>query len=274
MFFRPMVHLKSAREIAKLRASADLVGRTLAEVGRHIAPGVTTMELDALAETFIRDHGAEPAFKGHRAGNNVFPGSLCVSADDKVVHGIPGDEVLQEGQLLSVDCGVLLDGFIGDSAYTFPVGEISEEAQELCRVTYESLRDGIAQARAGNRVGDIGHAVSQRCEGYGVVRELCGHGVGRELWEEPQVPNYGRPGRGRKLKRGLTICIEPMVNIGTADVVTDADGWTVRTADRSLSAHYEHMVAVTPDGPDVLSTFDHIEAFIDAPYHKAPLPNG
>jgi len=269
-----MVHLKSAREIAKLRASADLVGRTLAEVGRHIAPGVTTMELDTLAETYIRDHGAEPAFKGHRAGSNVFPGSLCVSADDKVVHGIPGDDVLQEGQLLSVDCGVLLDGFIGDSAYTFPVGEISEEAQELCRVTYESLLAGIAQARVGNRVGDIGHAVSQRCEGYGVVRELCGHGVGRDLWEEPQVPNYGRPGRGRKLKRGLTICIEPMVNIGTADVVTDADGWTVRTADRSLSAHYEHMVAVTPDGPDVLSTFDHIEAFIDAPYHKAPLPNG
>ncbi len=274
MFFRPMVHLKSAREIEKLRASADLVGRTLAEVARHIQPGVTTAALDEVAETFIRDHGATPAFKGHRAGDNVFPASLCVSVDDAVVHGIPGDEELREGQLLSIDCGVVLNGFIGDSAYTFPVGEISDEAQELCLVTYESLLAGIEQARPGNRVGDIGHAVSQRCAGYGVVRELCGHGVGRELWEEPQVPNYGKPGRGRKLKRGLTICIEPMVNIGTADVTTDADGWTVRTADGSLSAHYEHMVAVQKDGPETLSTFAYIEEVIDAPYHKAQVTNG
>lgn len=265
-----MLHLKSPREIEHLRASADLVGRTLAEVAKRVAPGVTTAELDAVAETFIRKHDAVPAFKGHRAGENVFPGTLCVSVDDAVVHGIPNDRPLEEGEILSVDCGVILNGFYGDSAYTFAVGEISEEDRALCRVTYESLLEGIDAARAGNRVGDIGHAVSSHCEGYGVVRDLCGHGIGRDLWEDPQIPNYGPAGRGRKLKPGLTACIEPMINIGTEGVTTDADGWTVRTADGSKSAHYEHMIAVTPDGPpEVLSTFGYIENVIDAPYKES-----
>lgn len=261
-----MVHLKSTREIERLRASADLVGRTLAEVARHIEVGVTTKELDAIAEDYIRTHGAEPAFKGHRSGNNVFPASLCVSVNDEVVHGIPDEYVLQDGDLLSIDCGVVLDGYVGDSAYTFAVGTLSEDDKRLCHVTYEALNEGIEQAIAGNRIGDIGHAVQSRCRGYGIVRELCGHGVGKSLWEEPQVPNYGRPGEGRAMRSGLTICIEPMINRGTDAIETDADGWTVRTADGSQSAHYEHMVAVHEDGPDVLSTFEYIEDVVDAPY--------
>lgn len=261
-----MIHLKSEREIDHLRASADLVGRTLAEVARHVEVGVTTQELDAVAEDFIRTHGAEPAFKGHTSGRNVFPASLCVSINDEVVHGIPGDYALQDGDLLSVDCGVVLDGYIGDSAFTFAVGTISDEDAALCRVTYEALHKGIGQAVAGNRIGDIGHAVQSHCRGYGIVRELCGHGVGQSLWEEPQVPNYGRPGRGRRLKPGLTICIEPMINRGTAEISTDDDGWTVRTADGSQSAHYEHMIAVREGEPEVLSTFAYIEDVIDAPY--------
>lgn len=264
-----MIHLKSDREIERLRASADLVSRTLAEVARHIRVGVTTQELDAVAEEFIRTHGAEPAFKGHRSGQNVFPATLCTSVNDEVVHGIPSDYALQEGDLLSVDCGVLLDGYIGDSAYTFGVGTLDEADEALCRVTYEGLGKGVEQAVAGNRIGDIGHAVETHCEGYGIVRNLCGHGVGRSLWEEPQVPNYGTPGRGRKLRAGLTICIEPMINRGTAEVTTDPDGWTVRTADGSRSAHYEHMVAVREGRAEVLSTFAYIEDVIDAPYEQS-----
>lgn len=264
-----MVHIKSEREIEALRKSADLVGRTLAEVARHIRPGVTTAELDEVAEDFIRTHGAEPAFKGHKHGSNVFPATLCTSVNDAVVHGIPSaDEVLEEGDLLSIDCGAILDGYVGDYAYTFAIGELSAEKVRLCRVTYEALYKGIEQAVAGHRIGDIGHAVETHCRGYGVVRELCGHGVGRSLWEEPQVPNYGEPGRGRKLRSGLTICIEPMVNEGTAEVTTDADGWTVRTADGTFSAHYEHMIAVRAGEPEILSTFDYIEDVIDAPYKK------
>ena len=261
-----MIHLKSEREIDRLRASADLVGRTLAEVARHIDVGVTTQALDAVAEDFIRTHDAEPAFKGHKSGRNVFPATLCVSLNDEVVHGIPSNYALQEGDLLSIDCGVVLDGYIGDSAFTFAVGELSDEDARLCRVTYESLNSGIEQAVAGNRLGDIGHAVESRCRGYGVVRDLCGHGVGQSLWEEPQVPNYGRPGRGRRLKSGLTICIEPMVNRGTAEVTTDDDGWTIRTTDGSHSAHYEHMIAVREGEPEVLSTFAYIEDVTDVPY--------
>lgn len=262
-----MVHLKSQREIDLMRESADLVGRTLAEVARHIDVGVTLTELDAIAEDFIRTHGAEPAFKGYQAGSNVFPSTLCTSVNDVVVHGIPSDYALRDGDVLSIDCGVELNGYIGDSAYTFAVGSLSDEDATLCRVTYESLMRGIEQAVTGNRIGDIGHAVASRCDGYGIVRDLCGHGVGRSLWEEPQVPNYGQPGRGRKLRSGLSICIEPMINRGTADVTTDADGWTVRTADGSQSAHYEHMVVVRDGEPEVLSTFDYIEEAVQhVPY--------
>ena len=266
-----MVHLKSEREIERLRASSDLVCRALAEVARHIAPGVTPLELDRVAEAFIRDHDATPAFKGHRHGNNVFPATLCVSLNDEVVHGIPDETPLQDGDLLSIDCGVYLNGYVGDSAYTFAVGDLSDEDRRLCQVTYEALYKGIEAAVAGQRLGDIGHAVEARCAGYGVVEDLCGHGVGRSLWEDPQVPNYGEAGKGRKLKRGLTICIEPMVNRGTAEVTQDADGWTIRTADGGRSAHYEHMIAVRDGVPDILSTFVPIEAVIDAPYRMGTL---
>ena len=265
-----MIHLKSAREIDRLRESADLVGRTLAEVARHIRVGVTTAELDAIAEDFIRTHGAEPAFKGYQLGSSVpaFPGTLCTSVNDVVVHGFPSDYALQDGDLLSVDCGVELNGYYGDSAFTFAVGELAPDDAKLCRVTYESLNKGVGKAVVGNRVGDISSTVQSHCEeyGYGVVRDLVGHGIGRSLHEDPQVPNYGRPGRGRKLKRGLTICIEPMINRGTAEVTTDSDGWTVRTADGLPSAHYEHMVVVQDGQAEVLSTFAYIEDVIDAPY--------
>lgn len=271
-----MVHLKSQREIDKMRESADLVGRTLAEVARYVRPGVTTAELDAVAEDFIRTHGATPAFKGYKVSGLTFPSSLCVSVNEAVVHGIPNDDALQEGDLLSVDCGVRLNGYYGDSAYTFAVGEISPDDVELCCVTYEALYKGVEQAIHGHRIGDIAYAVQSYCEtrGYGVVRELVGHGIGRRLHEDPQVPNYGKAGKGRKLKDGMTICIEPMINRGTHEVVTDGDGWTIRTADGLPSAHYEHMVVVRRGHVEILSTFNYIEDLIDAPYRKAELMNG
>lgn len=263
-----MVHLKSQREIERLRESADLVGRTLREVARHIDVGVTLRELDAVAEDYIRTHGAEPAFKGYQVGDNVFPNTLCTSVNEAVVHGIPDDYALQEGDLLSVDCGVLLNGYYGDSGYTFGIGTIAEEAAALCRTTYEALWKGIDQAVEGRRVGDISHAVQSHCEaaGYGVVRDLVGHGIGQSLHEDPQVPNFGSAGQGRRLKRGLTICIEPMINQGGPEVTTDPDGWTIRAADGRPSAHYEHMVVVREDEAEVLSTFDYIEDVIDPPY--------
>lgn len=271
-----MIHLKSDREIELMRASAELVGRALAEVAKEVKPGVTTARLDQIAETYLRDHGGRPAFKGYRVGNlTPFPGTLCVSVDDVIVHGIPGDYVLQEGDLVSVDCGVELEGYFGDYAYTFGVGEISDEKAALCRVTYEALEAGVAQAIAGRRVGDISHAVQHHCEerGYGVVRDLVGHGIGKNLHEDPQVPNVGRRGTGRKLKDGLTICIEPMINMGDGDIAVDDDGWTVRTADGRPSAHYEHMVVVRRGQPEVISTFKYIEEVVEAPY-KARLIDG
>ena len=267
-----MVHLKSEREIDRMRASADLVGRTLAEVAKHVAVGATLTEIDAIAEEFIRTHDAEPAFKGYEVGDHVFPSTLCMSVNDAVVHGIPNGYALQSGDLLSVDCGVKLNGYYGDSAYTFAVGEISDENAALCRATYEALHRGVEQAVDGHRVGDISAAVQAHCEthGYGVVRDLVGHGIGQSLHEDPQVPNFGTAGRGRRLKRGLTICIEPMVNRGTAEVTTDADGWTIRAADGLPSAHYEHMVVVREGEPDVLSTFEYIEDVVGhAPYDIA-----
>ena len=268
-----MIHLKSQREIERMRESADLVGRTLAEVARHMDVGVTLSELDAIAEDYIRSHGAEPAFKGYRVGNNVFPSTLCTSVNDAVVHGIPNDYALQEGDVLSIDCGVKLNDYYGDSAYTFLVGTPSDDDVALCKATYEALHRGIDQAVAGNRIGDISHAVQQHCEmhNYGVVRDLVGHGIGRSLHEDPQVPNVGDSGRGRRLKRGLTVCIEPMVNRGRAEVTTDADGWTIRAADGAPSAHYEHMVAVQDDTAEILSTFAYIEDVLPVIPYERPM---
>lgn len=264
-----MIHLKSEREIERLRASADLVGRTLAAVASRVAPGVTTAELDRIAENFIRDHQAEPAFKGYRVGNEVFPATLCTSIDDEVVHGIPNDQPLQDGSIVSVDCGVLLDGYYGDSAYTFAVGTQSKENRLLMTTTYEALMLGMGQATTGKRVGDIGAVIQLHCEaqGFGVVKDLVGHGIGRDLHEDPQIPNYGRAGSGRKLKTGLTICIEPMINRGSAGVRTEGDGWTVRTADSLTSAHYEHTVVVRPGEAEILTTFRYIEEVLkELPY--------
>jgi methionyl aminopeptidase len=266
-----MVHLKSEKDIERLKASADLVGRTLGEVAKRIAPGVSTNELDRIAEEFIRDHGAEPAFKGYRVGSLVFPATLCTSVNDQVVHGIPTDEPLKEGDIVTADCGVLLDGFYGDSAFTFAIGTISDDTRALLTTTYESLMLAIGQATTGKRLGDIGAAVQSHCEarGYGVVKDLVGHGIGRSLHEDPQVPNYGRSGSGRKLKSGLTMCIEPMINRGTASVRTEGDGWTVKTADSLPSAHYEHMIAVRPGEAEILTTFRYIEDALDElPYEQ------
>ena len=269
-----MIHLKNLQEVERLRESADLVSRTLAEVAGHIKPGVKTITLDEIAEKYIVGHNAKPAFKGYKVGRAIFPGTLCISINDEVVHGIPGDHVLQEGDLVSVDCGVLLNGYYGDSAYTFAVGEISAEDAQLCRVTYESLMHAIDKARVGFRIGDISHAVQSHCEsfGYGVVRDLVGHGIGKSLHEAPQVPNFGRQGSGRKLKDGTSMCIEPMINAGTFEVYTADDQWTIKTLDESRSAHYELTIVVRKGEAEILSTFSHIEKIIEAPY-KLELTN-
>lgn len=261
-----MVHLKSEREIDLLRTAAELVSETLAVLAGRVRPGVSTRELDRVAEEFILDHGAKPAFKGYRVGSAVFPATLCTSVNDAVVHGIPDDKPLQNGDLLSVDCGVVLNGYVGDSAFTFAVGEISEEDARLCAATYDALEAGVAQAIAGNRTGDIGHAVQSLCEeqGYGVVKDLVGHGVGKNLHEDPQIPNFGKRGTGRKLKSGLVICIEPMINRGGAAVRSEPDGWTIKTADSLPSAHYEKTVVVRSGQAEVLTDFTIIEA--ELPY--------
>ena len=263
-----MVHVKTQSEIEKLRASAILVSKTLAEVARHLRPGVTTGELDAVAEDFVRTAGAEPAFKGYRVGSNVYPSTLCVSIGDQIVHGIPGERAVTEGDLVSIDCGVVLDGYYGDSAFTFGVGGLSSQQIRLATTTYEALYEGVAAAVKGNRIGDIGHAVQNYCEsrGFGVVYELVGHGIGKKLHEDPQVPNVGRRGTGRKLQAGTTLCIEPMINVGDRRVKSDDDGWTVRTIDGQDSAHYEHMVVVRPGEPEILSTFEFIEEVVTPPY--------
>src|SRR5262245_47149196 len=220
-------------------------------LGREIRPGVSTQRLDELAEAFIRDHGARPAFKGYRG----FPASICPSINDEVVHGIPGARRLAEGDIVGMDVGVEKDGYFGDAAVTFAVGKVSEEARRLLEVTRAALLKGVAQAKAGNRVGDISHAIQSHVEAHGftVVRSLVGHGIGRQMHEEPQVPNYGAPDRGPRLMAGQVLAIEPMVNVGAPEVVTQPDGWTVVTKDGSLSAHFEHTVAVGPDGPEILS---------------------
>lgn len=260
-----MIHLKSDRDIEGLRRSADLVGHAHVEVARRIRPGVATRELDRVAEEVIRDHSARPAFKGYtHPGVDPFPATLCISVNDVVVHGMPSDYELREGDVVSVDCGAELDGYFGDFAYTYGVGEISEKRADLLRATKQSLYEGIRYGMQGNRIGDIGHAVQAYCEarGYGVVRDLVGHGIGRSMHEDPQVPNFGRRGHGKKLRAGMTLCIEPMITGGTEQVVVDADGWTVRTADGEPAAHYEHMVLINRGEPTVLSSFDPIEAVL------------
>lgn len=257
-----MVYYKTDEEVEYIRKSCLLVCDTLAHVASIIRPGITAREIDTAAETLIRDHGAEPAFKGYRG----FPATLCVSINEQVVHGIPTDKVVfQDGDIVSVDCGVQWNGFFGDAAYTFPLGNVSEKVMDLCRVTKSSLYVGIGQAVAGHRVGDISFAIQNYVErgfGYGIVRELVGHGVGRSLHEEPEVPNYGKRGKGMKMLEGLVIAIEPMVNLGKRDVMTSKDGWTVSARDRQPSAHYEHTVVVRKHKADILSNHVPIEAAI------------
>jgi len=243
-------------DIALLKESSLLVGKTLAEVAKHIAPGVRTGELDRLAEEFIRDNGAVPGFKGLYG----CPSTLLISVNEEVVHGLPGDRQLRDGDIASIDCGVLMNGLYGDSAYTFTIGEVPEEVKRLLRVTQECLELGIAAAVEGNRTGDIGFAIQQHAEanGYGVVRELVGHGLGRKLHEPPEVPNYGRRGQGVKLRTGMVLAIEPMINMGVKEVKQLDDGWTIATRDGKPSAHFEHNVAVRKDKAEVLSTFSYI----------------
>lgn len=251
------IQYKSEDQIALIRESSLLVGKTLAEVAAKIEPGVTTASLDELAETYIRDNGGVPGFKGY----NGFPATLCVSVNEEVVHGIPGKRQIKEGDVVSVDCGVILNGYYGDSAFTFAIGGLHPRVAELLRVTRESLEKGIEAAVAGNRLGDIGFAIQSHVEGhqFSVVRELVGHGLGSKLHEKPEVMNYGRRGSGAKLREGLVICIEPMVNLGTRAINQDSDGWTIRTQDRLPSAHFEHAVAVRRGKAEVLSTFDYID---------------
>ena len=252
-----MLRGKSEEEVALVRESSLVVGKTLAEVAEMIKPGVTPKELDKRAFEFISDNGAVPGFLNY----NGFPNSLCISRNEAVVHGIPDSKPLVDGDILSVDCGVLMNGFFGDSAYTFAVGNVSDEITKLLETTKRSLEKGIEQAIVGNRVGDIGYAVQFEAEsnGFGVVRELVGHGLGRELHEPPEVPNFGRRGKGPRLIDGLVIAIEPMINLGKKEVTQLRDGWTIVTADRKPSAHYEHTIVVRRDKAEVLSTFKYIE---------------
>lgn len=256
--------LKTDRDVAGIREAAGVVERVLTVAAELVRPGVKTADLDRAAEEIIRGAGGRPAFKGYKMGGqgSPFPGSLCVSVNDVVVHGFPSEIPLRDGDIVTVDCGVELGGYFGDFAYTFPVGEVSAPVRRLLDTTKASLLAGVAQATAGNRLGDIGSAVQRMCEGagYGVVRDLVGHGVGRRLHEPPNVPNLGRRGLGKKLVAGMTLCIEPMINGGTGAVTVDGDGWTVRTADGAPSAHYEHMVHVRRGAPEVLSSFERIEA--------------
>lgn len=252
-----MIYLKTDEEIELMRVSNLLVGKTLGELSKWIAPGITTLKLDKIAEEFIRDNGGVPGFLGYGG----FPNSVCISVNEVVVHGIPSNQTLREGDIVSVDCGAVVDGYNGDSAYTFAVGEVESEIQDLLDTTKASLYLGIEQAVAGNRIGHIGHAIQEFCEhrGFSVVREMTGHGIGRKLHEEPAVPNYGRRGVGPLLKNGMCLAIEPMINAGSRNIVIERDGWTCRTKDRKPSAHFEHTVAVRDGKADILSSFEFIE---------------
>lgn len=261
-----MIFLKTDEEIELMRDANRLVGMTLGEMAKNIKPGVTPAQLDKIAKEFIQDHGAIPSFLGYKGAPGVvdFPGAICASVNEQVVHGFPTDYVLKDGDIISVDCGTELKGFCGDSAYTFCVGEVAEDVKALLRTTKESLYKGIDKAVEGNRIGDIGDAVQTYCEkhGYSIVRELVGHGIGRKMHEAPEVPNYGKRGTGPLLKKGMCIAIEPMINMGSKNIVFESDGWTVRTRDRKPSAHFEHTVAIRQGKADILSTFEYVEAVL------------
>ncbi len=256
-----MIYLKNDNEIEKMRISARLVSRTLAEIAGHIRPGVTTSKLNEVAEEFIQKHNGKAAFKGYGPARNPFPGSLCISINEEVVHGIPGDRLLEAGDIVSVDCGIIKDGFVGDSAYTFIVEECDEKTMALLKRTMEALYLGIDKAVHGNKTGDIGAAIQQHCElaDYGVIRELVGHGIGRQLHEDPAVPNYGKPGKGKRLRSGTTLAVEPMITMGSRAIKTLEDGWTIVTDDGQRSAHYEHDIVVRDGEAEILSTFSYIE---------------
>ncbi|MBN7810376.1 type I methionyl aminopeptidase [Algoriphagus sp. H41] len=252
-----MIQYKTSEEVQLIKTSADILGRAHGEIAKYVKEGVKTSFLDKIAEEYIRDHQAVPSFKGY----NGFPSSLCISVNEVVVHGFPSDYELKDGDIISVDCGVFHQGFHSDSAYTYPVGEVSPSVIALLKATRDSLYLGIEQAVAGNRIGDIGHSIQKFVEakGYTVVRELVGHGLGRKLHEAPEVPNYGKKGSGPLLKAGMVIAIEPMINLGTRNIVQERDGWTIRTADRKPSAHYEHTVAILENKTEVLTTHKYIE---------------
>lgn len=252
-----MIIYKTRDEIELMRNAAQVVSRTLGLIAEKIGPGVTGIELDEMAEEYIRSQNAEPGF----LGLYDFPNTLCISKNQQVVHGIPDDVPYQEGDIVSIDCGAKLEGFYGDHAYTFAIGEVKPEVQKLLDVTLDGLYKGIEQCRKGNRLGDIGYAVQNRCEseGFGVVRELVGHGLGRKMHEEPQVPNVGKRGRGKQLREGLVLAIEPMINMGTHRIKQLEDGWTIETMDGKPSAHFEHDVAIVDGKPEILSTFDYVE---------------
>jgi len=255
-----MIYLKTPEEIEQMRAAAALVSKTLAEVGRWIEPGVTTRKLDTIALEFILDNGGKPACLGYEG----FPGTLCIEVNETVVHGFPSERILLDGDIVGIDTVVEKDGFMGDSCYTFAVGTISPEKKALCRTTRESLYVGIEAAKPGARIGDIANAVQTYCEkrNYSVVREMCGHGIGRHMHEDPEVPNYGRRGIGHRLQDGMCICIEPMINMGSRNIVIEPNGWECRTRDRRPSAHYEHTLAIVDGRTEVLTTFDYIHQAI------------
>lgn len=255
-----MIFYKTVEEIELIRESAQILGKAHGEVAKHVKAGIKTKDLDKIAEEFIADHGAKASFKGY----NGFPATLCISTNEVVVHGFPSEYELKDGDIISIDCGVFYKGFHSDSAYTYPVGEISPETLSLLKATKESLYKGIEEAKFGNRIGDVAYAVQNYVEdrGYTVVRELVGHGLGRNLHEGPEVPNYGKRGRGPKLNEGLVIAIEPMVNLGVRNIVQESDGWTIRTRDRQPSAHYEHTVAIFKDRTEILTTHKYIEEVV------------
>lgn len=257
------IFLKTEDEIELMRKANQLVGKTLGEIAKHIAPGVNTLQLDKIAEEYIRDNGGVPTFKGFpNPYGNPFPASICTSVNDVVVHGIPDEKtVLKDGDIISIDCGALLEGFNGDSCYTFCVGEVSPEVKQLLKVTKESLFLGIENAVAGKHIGDIGNAVQEHCEsfGYGVVRELTGHGIGKEMHEDPAVPNYGSRGNGVLLKAGMCIAIEPMITMGDKAIYMMPDRWTIRTRDGKPAAHFEHTIAIRRGEAEILSSFEEIE---------------
>ncbi len=255
-----MIYLKTPEEIQKVGHACDLVSRTMGEVARWIAPGVTTRKLDTIAREFILDNGGKPACLGYEG----FPGTLCIEINETIVHGFPSAYALREGDIIGVDTVVELNGYMGDMAYTFAVGEVDPKVMDLCRTTRQSLYVGIEAAKVGKRVGDIANAVQTYCEsrGYSVVREMCGHGIGRDMHEAPEVPNYGRRGTGAPLRNGMCICIEPMINLGSRNIVIEQDGWTCRTRDRKPSAHYEHTIALVDNQTQILTTFDYIHQAI------------